>query len=260
MQSRNNLPVFLVRGSFSLVSGLRRVIQHLHLSRKTKDNRLERSRGGVRLPRRAVPVAVDVDWSDTGYWSRLTPNPGNSLAFIVGNCCVGGELVQHNAAPARGGLIVSSRCTRARNRVLHASLVEPGGCTVGAEFCAERQTIAAKWLNCSQLNKCSSRICPPEYGAKERRARFFSYAPLFFPPLTSRDSFLSLSLLYTYIVLVPHVSSLLRRERTYRYRSQRGSSEEEDCSIPLFLSRLLCVPAYERMRARESRRGSRSLR
>ena len=30
--------------------------------------------------------------------------------------------------------------------------------TVGAEFSAERQTIAAKWLNCSQLNKCSNRI------------------------------------------------------------------------------------------------------
>ena len=29
---------------------------------------------------------------------------------------------------------------------------------MGAEFSAERQTIAAKWLNCSQLNKCSNRI------------------------------------------------------------------------------------------------------
>lgn len=29
------------------------------------------------------------------------------------------------------------------------------GDAVGAEFYAERQTIAAKWLNCSQLNKCS---------------------------------------------------------------------------------------------------------
>jgi len=122
----------------------------------------------VRRPVAAVaePVAVDVDWSDTGYWSRLTPNPGNSLAFIVWNCCVGGELIQHSAAPARGGLMAHrllSLYTRAYNRVLHASLVtlvESDGCTVGAEFCAERQTIAAKWLNCSQLNKCSNRICP----------------------------------------------------------------------------------------------------
>lgn len=103
-----------------LVAPLRRAIQHLHLSRKTKDNRLERSRGGVR------PVAAD--WSDTGYWTRLTPNPGNSLAFIVWNCCVGGELVQHSAhtAPlARGGCAPLTASllavTRARNRVLHAS-------------------------------------------------------------------------------------------------------------------------------------------
>lgn len=157
----------------------------------------------------AVPVAVDIDWSDTGYWSRLTPNPGNSLAFIVWNCCVGGELVQHNAAPARGGLVVSSRCTRAHNRVLHASLVESGGCTVGAEFCAERQTIAAKWLNCSQLNKCFQPYLPVRE-RRSRRARLLSYAPLFFPAFSLRGNSLS------YTVLVPHVSSLVGRERTSR--------------------------------------------
>lgn len=72
---------------------------------------------------RRCPRPVAADWSYTGYWTRLTPNPGNSLGFIVWNCCVGGELVQHNAQlpPAETSHRLSSRCTRARNRVLHAS-------------------------------------------------------------------------------------------------------------------------------------------
>jgi len=159
-----------------------------------------------------VPVAVDVDWSDTGYWSRLTPNPSNSFAFIVWNCCVGGELVQHSTAPARGGLIVSSRCTRVRNRVLHASLVEPGGCTVGAEFCAERQTIAAKWLNCSQLNKCSNRSCPSRRVAGAREERSSSLMP--------RSSFLP---------------SLLR-DNSFSYAAQLGREIERELIVPESLS------------------------
>lgn len=99
------------------------------------------------------------------------------------------------------------RCTRARNRVLHASLVEPGGCTVGAEFCAERQTIAAKWLNCSQLNKCSNRICPLRAALAKSVALLFS--PSFFLPLLRGNSF-------SYVVLVSHASFLLGREGTYR--------------------------------------------
>lgn len=47
----------------------------------------------------------------------------------------------------------------ARERVnAHARFMAAYIRTVGAEFCAERQTIAAKWLNCSQLNKRSNRI------------------------------------------------------------------------------------------------------
>lgn len=187
----------LIRGLIlvSRAAPLRRAIQHLHLSRKTKDNRLERSRGGVR------PVAA-ADWSDTGYWTRLTPNPGNSLAFIVWNCCVGGELVQHSAhttasspsrALARGCTsspgVSPHAVTRARNRVtIHASR---GDRTVGAEFCAERQTIAAKWLNCSQLNKCFQPYLAAENGAppRERGSSLLPSRPLscppfpFFPPL-----------------------------------------------------------------------------
>ena len=62
--------------------------------------------------------------------------------------------------------------------------------TVGAEFSAERQTIAAKWLNCSQLNKCSPRfslsLCMPERWSLVA-CRFFPTSPslLFFSFLLS---------------------------------------------------------------------------
>lgn len=204
--------------------------------------------------RRAVPVAVAVDWSDTGYWSRLTPNPGNSLAFIVLNCCVGGELVQHTTqlppavASSSPLLVVHARVT-----VYYTHLSwSRGGCTVGAEFCAERQTIAAKWLNCSQLNKCSNRICPLKNGAREERGSSFLPPPfpLFFFPLLRGN------LLYSsgFTCLYPP-----RKRGNLSFRSHRDSSEEGTSPHSSFLiPRLLCVPR-ERVRARESRRGSRSL-
>lgn len=95
-----------------------------------------------------------------------------------------------------------------------------GGCTVGAEFCAERQTIAAKWLNCSQLNKCYNRIQPP-------RARL---SPLY------RD-------------LVPYVSFLYGRDE--RRESSSFRSQQRELRIVLrffFLSQLLRVPTYECVR------------
>lgn len=57
-------------------------------------------------------------------------------------------------------VLVASWYNTRRARYAHASAraLWPRIRTVGAEFCAERQTIAAKWLNCSQLNKCSNRI------------------------------------------------------------------------------------------------------
>lgn len=124
------------------------------------------------------PIAVAVDWSDTGYWTRLTPNPGNSLAFIVWNCCVGGELVQHDAQLPPAEVSSPPLVIHARVTVCYTHLSwSRRGRTVGAEFCAERQTIAAKWLNCSQLNKCSNRICPPR--TARSRPRLSSAAPSF---------------------------------------------------------------------------------
>lgn len=102
------------------------------------------------------------DWSDTGYWTRLTPNPGNSLAFIVWIAVLVASWYNNTDSRlrARGACRVSPllslapSCTRARararNRVLHASLAL-------AERSAERAGIA-RWERNSVL---SDKQLPP---------------------------------------------------------------------------------------------------
>lgn len=135
-------------------------------SKDQRDNHLERSRGGVRgrLPLIGRTPATGPGWP-------LTPATRSALSSGIVVLVASWYNTTRSSRPRRP-LIASPLVVHARVTVYYTHLVEPARRlrTMGAEFCAERQTIAAKWLNCSQLNKCSNRIQArrERRGARER--------------------------------------------------------------------------------------------